>query len=111
MHTTIYCLELVGGRYYIGQTPLGRFDCRYKEHFLGGAKWTTRFKPVKVLWTKAVSCSEADEAEDSAVLEVMLEHGPNSCRGGSFNIGKDITKCPWWAKSHYRDNWGQIASR
>ena len=108
---TIYCLRLAGGRFYVGQTPEGRFKIRYEENFHGGSRWTLRFKPIEVLWTRSVSFVDADRVEDEAVLQIMLQNGPNSCRGGSFNIAKDVAMCPLWAKKDYRDNWGQIASR
>jgi hypothetical protein len=111
MMQTIYCLELAGGRFYVGQTPVGRFPTRYEEHFRGGSKWTLRFKPVRVMWTRDVPFGDADRIEDAEVLKIMLEHGANSCRGGTFNIARDVSFCPMWAKRGYRDNWVQIASR
>ena len=112
MSTTIYCLELEGGRFYVGQTPCGRFAKRYEEHmYLGGAKWTTRFKPVRVLWKKRVLDENADDAEEEAVYNIMLKSGRNSVRGGTFNIGSDVPRCgPRWLKGIYKRNWQRIAA-
>ena len=99
---TLYCLELVGGRFYVGQTPFGRFSRRYDEHFRRGAKWTTRFAPRRVLWTREVPKTDADYLEDRACCEIMREHGLNSCRGGTFNIGRDVRVMPKWAKPMYK---------
>ena len=112
MPTVIYCLELEGGRYYVGQTPCGRFQKRLDEHkYLGGAKWTTRFKPLRVLWKETVPDEEADEAEEDAVFKIMLKCGRNSVRGGTFNIARDVPrKGPRWLKGVYRENWRRITA-
>ena len=101
-----------GGRYYVGQTPEGRFARRLEEHkFLGGAKWTTRFKPQRVLWKERVADEDADAAEEQAVCKIMMERGRNSVRGGTFNIGHDVPRRgPRWLKGIYRENWSTIAS-
>jgi predicted GIY-YIG superfamily endonuclease len=108
--TTIYCLELENGRFYVGQTPTGRLKRRYEEHkYFGGAKWTSRHGVRRLLWAIEVLPSEADEAEDSACLEIMLKHGRNSCRGGKFNIGYDVpSRGPRWLKAPYAGKWQEI---
>ena len=112
MPTTIYCLELEGGRYYVGQTPCGRFQKRFEEHlYLGGAKWTTRFKPLRVLWKENVPDEAADEAEEMAVYKIMLKCGRNSVRGGTFNIARDVhARGPRWLKGIYKENWQKITA-
>ena len=47
-------------------------------------------------------------AEDEANVRIMMLRGKNSSRGGSFNIGRDVTVMPHWAKDVYQRNWGQI---
>ena len=103
MERTLYCLKLEGGRFYVGQTPKGRFATRLREHErYNGAKWTSRFKPKEVLWTRTVDVSDVKHAEDAACCDIMRRHGINSCRGGLFNIGSDVREMPWWAQPIYR---------
>jgi predicted GIY-YIG superfamily endonuclease len=110
--TTIYCLECADGRYYVGQTPRGRLARRFEEHlYYGGAKWTTRFAPIKIVWKFHVRCELADEAEENAVFEIMLKRGRNSCRGGTFNVGRDVgIRGPRWLKGPYLEHWDAITA-
>ena len=100
---TLYCLECGPGRFYVGQTPQGRFQARLREHkHSNGAKWTTAHKPTGVLWTRRVGEDEVEAAEDRACCMVMRLHGLNSCRGGLFNIGRDVREMPGWAQPIYK---------
>ena len=107
---TIYCLECEGGRYYVGQTPKGRLHQRFDEHvYYRGSKWTSRFKPKRILWKIDVPSCEADAAEERAVFELMKRYGRNSVRGGTFNIGCDVSKRgPRWLKGIYKEHWNEI---
>ena len=99
----LYCLRCEGDRYYVGQTPMGRFETRLDEHInWHGAKWTTLHKPLEVLWKRHVSDTEVAREEDRACCEIMRQFGINSCRGGLFNIGRDVRGLPWWAKPVYK---------
>ena len=103
MARTLYCLKLAEGRFYVGQTPVGRFKRRLYEHrFLKGALWTTRFPPIDVVWTRTVSENFIKEEEDRACCHIMRLRGINSCRGGLFNIGRDVRRLPKWAQPVYR---------
>ena len=108
---TIYCLELIEGRFYVGQTPKGRMDKRYDEHIRWkGAKWTTRYPPVRILWSYDVEDKDANETEERECCSIMMNHGPNSCRGGTFNIGYPVPmRGPRWLKGIYLENWCEIA--
>lgn len=112
MRTTIYCLQCAGGRYYVGQTPKGRMQRRFEEHkYNGGAKWTSRFEPKRILWKFDVTGAEADHAEEEAVFQIMLRCGRNSVRGGTFNIGHDVPlRGPVWLKSPYLERWAEITA-
>ena len=100
---TLYCLSCEEGRFYVGQTPQGRFETRLSEHkFHNGAKWTTRFKPLTVLWTRAVPDNKVEYEEDVECCGIMRKHGINSCRGGLFNIGRDVRTIPFWAQPMYK---------
>ena len=105
---TLYCLKLEKGRYYVGETPKGRFERRLWEHDHGGAKWTTRFPVQGVVWTREVADGDIEREEDAANVAIMKRRGKNSCRGGSFNIGRDVYAMPRWAKDVYRNSWAQI---
>ena len=108
---TLYCLQLQKNKFYVGQTPKGRFKRRLWEHHHGGAKWTTRFPPLHVLWTRVVSDLSVDLAEDEACIHVMLRHGPNSCRGGSFNICRNVSdRGPRWMNDLYKHYWKSIVA-
>ena len=103
MARTLYCLKLVGGRFYVGQTPVGRFKRRLYEHrFLKGALWTSRFPVVDVVWTRTVSENFIQEEEDKACCFIMRLRGINACRGGLFNIARDVRKLPKWVQPVYR---------
>ena len=109
MARTLYCLRLTGGRFYVGQTPVGRFARRLHEHIhLGGALWTTRFPPIDVLWTRVVSENFVEEEEDRACCHIMRLRGINSCRGGLFNIARDVAKLPKWAQAVYKNHEQEI---
>lgn len=107
---TIYCLECEEGKYYVGQTPKGRLQQRFDEHmYYSGSKWTTRYKPKKIMWKFDVPCTRADEEEERAVFELMMQYGRNSVRGGTFNIANDVTrKGPKWLKGLYKQHWHDI---
>ena len=99
---TLYCLVCEHGRFYVGETPHGRFRTRLYEHkFKHGAKWTTLHKPIRVLWKKNVDDGDVARLEDEACCEIMISHGLNSVRGGLFNIGSDVHTLPWWARDPY----------
>jgi predicted GIY-YIG superfamily endonuclease len=112
MSTTIYGLECAGGRFYVGKTPRGRLAKRFEEHlYYGGAKWTTRFTPKRIMWKFHVDDSEADLAEENAVFQIMLKCGRNSVRGGTFNICSDVSaRGPRWLKGPYLKHWDKIAA-
>ena len=100
---TLYCLECEEERFYVGQTPEGRFETRLYEHkFRNGAKWTSKYKPIRVLWTRTVWEAEVDALEDEECCRIMRARGLNSCRGGMFNIGRDVRDMPHWAQPIYK---------
>ena len=106
----LYCLKLKPPkRFYVGQTPVGRFETRLDEHkYYGGAKWTTRHGVDNVLWKKYVSEAEVKYLEDLECAKIMAQHGINSCRGGLFNIAKDVERIPVWARPVYVERAAQI---
>ena len=106
---TLYCLECEHGRFYVGETPYGRFEQRLYEHkYRHGAKWTTAHKPLRVLWKREVDDDEVAKCEDDEVCRIMRRLGINSVRGGLFNIGRDVKTLPWWARDPYRAHTAEI---
>ena len=84
-----YLLELESDKYYAGSTLTHMIQERYHTHLNGaGAKWTKKFKPVKILktWDNLTS-PEAFRKEHNVCVETMLQQGClDSCRGGTFNF-------------------------
>jgi hypothetical protein len=77
---TIYVLELVNNKYYIGKTD--NPDFRIEQHFnANGSVWTKKYKPIKVL-ELINNCDKYDE--DKYTIKYMENFGVNNVRGGSF---------------------------
>ena len=108
---TLYCLKMKSPRrWYVGQTPVDRFSTRLDEHkYYRGARWTTKHGVDSVVWKRCVSDDEADEMEDEECCKIMCRHGINSCRGGLFNIGADVSRMPTWARAVYKSKASSIA--
>ena len=108
---TLYCLKMeTDNRWYVGQTPVNRFPIRLDEHrYYGGAKWTTKHGVSCVEWKRTVPDSEADRLEDLECAKIMAKHGINSCRGGLFNIKKDVQSMPAWAQPVYLERRAAIS--
>jgi predicted GIY-YIG superfamily endonuclease len=76
---TVYQLRLESGKYYVGLTE--DLPTRIADHWLGqGAQWTRRYRPLEVLKTQP-----GDRAlEDALTIAMMVEHGMENVRGGSW---------------------------
>ncbi len=87
----MYLLELVHGKYYVGQANNPVF--RFKEHLAGnGAKWTRLHKPVRIRKVQTVSVENPAEAmlyENWTTLQAMERFGWENVRGGDFLIVED----------------------
>ena len=100
----LYCLQCrTRNRFYIGQTPTWRLFQRWHEHVQGSSKWTRKHGVVGIVWVKAVREEDADYLEDLEVAKVMERYGWNSCRGGLFNLGADVSCMPSWVQPQYRE--------
>ena len=78
---TIYCLELEGGRYYVGMTRKEGFD-RLDAHRSGkGAAWTKKHRPVDY---ERVETKMKLADEDRLTLELMAKYGVANVRGGKW---------------------------
>jgi len=84
-----YLLELENKKFYAGSTLTDQVLSRFHKHVSGeGAKWTNKFKPVRILrqWHNLTS-HEAFKKEHSVCIETMLQKGClDACRGGTFNF-------------------------
>ena len=79
--TTIYTLLLTTDKYYVGKTtqdPQVRFQQHLSEQ---GAKWTVKYKPLKIIDTYE---SECPFAEDKTTKDYMITFGIENVRGGSY---------------------------
>ena len=92
-----YLLGLEEDKYYAGSTLTSYVKFRFKQHQNGlGAKWTYRYKPIRInkTWDNLTS-EEAFNKEHSVCIETMLKHNDlDSCRGGTFNF--PFTGKYWW---------------
>ncbi len=76
----IYVLQLSHGCYYVGRTA--DVDQRYAQHLGGqGPKWTQLHPPLRLVEVCEV-VTQFDE--DNKVKELMLRHGVDKVRGGSY---------------------------
>ena len=77
----IYVLQLEDNKFYVGKTRNPKL--RIGDHFSvgGGAKWTQRYKPVKVL---EVRPSTGQCSESFVTQEYMSRHGMDNVRGGPW---------------------------
>ncbi|WP_083272669.1 GIY-YIG nuclease family protein [Pseudomonas sp. ENNP23] len=90
----LYVLELKGGRYYVGQAKDP--DRRIRKHFNGsGAEWTRIHPPLREISRTdlgLVDYRTGELAENTAVLELMQQHGFQNVRGGFFtNVSVEHT--------------------
>jgi predicted GIY-YIG superfamily endonuclease len=76
----LYVLELEDGKYYVGTT--NNLQRRFQEHVDGaGSVWTRRYVPIAIERSVAV---EGPLHEDRVTKELMLKHGIENVRGGSY---------------------------
>lgn len=78
--TSIYVLELTGGKFYIGKAKKvrQRFN-RHKRR--GGSFWTAKHKPLKIVETFKI---ETEYDEEVTTYKYMKKYGIDNVRGGSF---------------------------
>ena len=80
MDMRLYVLELQGGKYYVGQTK--NLQKRFQEHLDGvGSVWTRKHAPLAIASSVAL---DGALHEDRVTKELMLEHGIDNVRGGSY---------------------------
>jgi predicted GIY-YIG superfamily endonuclease len=82
----LYILKLEQGKYYVGVTSRSVSE-RVSEHQHGfmGAKWTKRYKPIKIIDKRDLGVTTYDRAEQyetRVTTRYMKKYGINNVRGG-----------------------------
>ncbi len=77
---TLYVLRLESQKFYVGTSgnPAARFDAHKKGT---GAAWTAKYPPLEIIKTEP---DKTRQDEDAEVKRLMLEHGVDNVRGGSY---------------------------
>jgi predicted GIY-YIG superfamily endonuclease len=76
----LYVLELKNGKYYVGTT--NNLQRRFQEHVDGtGSVWTRKYAPLGIERSVIV---DGPLHEDRVTKELMLKHGIDNVRGGSY---------------------------
>ena len=76
----LYVLELKHGKYYVGTT--NNLQRRFQEHVDGtGSVWTRKYAPLGIERSVIV---DGPLHEDRVTKELMLMHGIDNVRGGSY---------------------------
>ncbi len=89
---TIYVLECMDGKYYVGRT--GNLDKRLELHSSGRGSFWTRKYPMKSVVEVLKNADKFDE--DKYVLKYMDKYGVENVRGGSYSqmvLNNDLQKC------------------
>lgn len=83
MGITIYMLQLVKNKYYIGRTDRDKWEDRINEHFYGkGSIWTKKYPPIEL---DHVVHNADPYDEDKWTLKYMEYYGIYNVRGGSYS--------------------------
>jgi predicted GIY-YIG superfamily endonuclease len=97
--TTIYVLKLQNGNYYVGKSD--NPERRFLEHISGsGSAWTRKYPPTSI---KKIYKMKSPLDEDARVKKLMLKHGIDSVRGGSYS---SITLSDEQRRTLNREIWG-----
>ena len=89
--TTIYKLNLEGGKKYVGKTT--DFDRRMDQHFSGnGAKVTQKFKPINGKTVDEVPGFFSDDVEQEYTEEYIDKYGYGNVRGGTYTNSHTLEK-------------------
>ena len=81
-----------------------------REHFSGdGSMWCKRHGVESLVWSKDfVSESFCRQQEDVECANILRKHGWNACRGGLFNLAKDVCVMPSWIVRPYFEHKNEI---
>ena len=78
MSLKIYTLKLAGGKFYVGKST--NVMRRYEAHKAGDCAWTKMYPPLGI--ETVVDGDDFDE--DKVTKQMMLKHGIQNVRGGSW---------------------------
>ena len=91
--TTIYKLNLQGGKKYVGKTT--NIERRMYQHFSGnGAKVTKKFQPIDGKVVDEVPGFFSDDVEQEYTEEYIDKYGYENVRGGMYTNSKTLKKTP-----------------
>tara|TARA_B100001094_G_C18048255_1_gene728625 strand:+ start:414 stop:1025 length:612 start_codon:yes stop_codon:yes gene_type:complete len=87
--TYVYTLKLKQGKYYVGSSsdPTYRL-VQHKRGGLGGAAWTTKYTPIKMIACRQVANlikGGGRKQEDAETKKVMQKYGIENVRGGTYS--------------------------
>jgi predicted GIY-YIG superfamily endonuclease len=83
---SLYALELMGGKYYVGLTARKDVSRRIRQHGgRRGARWTAKHPPIKVVEVRVLGRMpkiRAENLENDMAHEYMDRYGMQNVRGG-----------------------------
>jgi predicted GIY-YIG superfamily endonuclease len=88
----LYVLALEEGKFYVGISTEPEY--RYLQHKdgIGGAEYTSKYKPIAIVYKKSTGTpdkKEAEKQETDLTIELMKKYGPLNVRGGYFCSAND----------------------
>ncbi|MGB4420641.1 MAG: GIY-YIG nuclease family protein [Candidatus Saccharimonadales bacterium] len=111
-HFWLYILELEDNKCYVGitsKTP----EKRMQQHLSGflGAKWTKKYKPIRILSTEDlgyISFADAEKHENKIVRQYIKKYGIDNVRGGDISYSGEMLERfgLYWQK----DSWLSVLS-
>jgi predicted GIY-YIG superfamily endonuclease len=96
----LYVLKLEEGKYYVGITSKTPEE-RFKEHKNGfmAAKWTKKYKPVSIYYTKNLgmtSREKAEHIENVTLSRYADKYGLKNVRGGNMSYDGRYRQFLWF---------------
>ena len=106
----LYILKLEDDKFYVGVTSKTP-EIRMQEHMRGvrAAKWTQRYKPIKIFDQRVLGEMLYDEAvkyETKVTKRYMRKYGFNNVRGGDLTDESDYVKR--FHHLYLKDDWEVI---
>ena len=97
----IYTIPLKKGRYYIGRTR--NLTHRLTDHASGeGCEWTKKYPPLKTKKEQVEPLNGSFGQEDHKVKEMMMTHGIDKVRGGSYSSVNLTPGQEWFLQKEFR---------
>jgi predicted GIY-YIG superfamily endonuclease len=97
----IYTIPLKKGHYYVGRTE--NLKRRIESHASGeGCEWTKKYPPLKTKKEQVEPLNGSFGQEDQKVKEMMVTHGIDKVRGGSYSSVKLTPGQQWFLQKEFR---------